>query len=173
MRRQNSCTCGSLEAFTSVLVPRTSAALGTKFSVVVTLAQSSQWSLALRPPSSQSTSTARRRSTMKPRRPITSTCGSISRTPSVQPLTTFATRTTPKRASGGWHQHHRRSHLIGQAVLGRFEAGIAVAKLEHAPGVVDCDLVSQRAEDFGDRAHISDRRNPNQAHRLALEQARA
>jgi hypothetical protein len=38
MKRQNSCTCGSLAAFISVLVPWASTAQSTKFSVVVTLA---------------------------------------------------------------------------------------------------------------------------------------
>ena len=38
MKVQNSCTCGSLAAFMSVLVPWASAAQSTKFSVVVTLA---------------------------------------------------------------------------------------------------------------------------------------
>ena len=38
MKAQNSCTCGSLAAFISVLVPCASAAQSTKFSVVVTLA---------------------------------------------------------------------------------------------------------------------------------------
>ena len=38
MKAQNSCTCGSLAAFISVLVPPAKAAHSTKFSVVVTLA---------------------------------------------------------------------------------------------------------------------------------------
>jgi hypothetical protein len=37
-KAQNSCTCGSLAAFISVLVPPARAAHSTKFSVVVTLA---------------------------------------------------------------------------------------------------------------------------------------
>jgi hypothetical protein len=87
------------------------------------------------------------RSTLPPKRWNTSTCGSISRTPSVQPLTLSSRRATPKRASSGGTSMIEERISSGSRCSEAFEHRLAVMQLERARLVVHLHVAAERAED--------------------------
>ena len=94
-----SCTCGSQAALTICEVPLTVSALRMKFSVVVTEAYSSHIRAAWPLPVTRNTISCPDWPTSAPNARNTATCGSISRAPSVQPLTSCSSRASPRRTS--------------------------------------------------------------------------
>jgi hypothetical protein len=111
-----------------------------------------------------------RRSTVAPKLCITSTCGSISRMPRLQPLTSSSMRATPKRASSPGTSMIELRISSGRRCKPSSKRVCRWCTSSTRAGEVHRDVAAQRAEDLEDLLHVGDLGDAAQAHRLARQQ---